>query len=87
MKHLGDIRNIKGNEIPKVDVITGGSPCQDLSVAGKREGLKGERSGLFLEQIRIITCTCHTFTRDSLVKIIGDGTSPARPHVRCSVSK
>lgn len=54
MKHLGDIRNIKGNEIPKVDVITGGSPCQDLSVAGKREGLKGERSGLFLEQIRII---------------------------------
>lgn len=54
MKHLGDITAIKGNEIPTVNVIIGGSPCQDLSVAGKREGLNGERSGLFMEQIRII---------------------------------
>lgn len=55
MIHLGDITNINGAEIPAVDVITGGSPCQDLSVAGKRAGLSGERSSLFMEQIRIIT--------------------------------
>ena len=54
MKHLGDITKINGAEIPVVDVITGGSPCQDLSVAGKRAGLDGERSGLFMEQIRIV---------------------------------
>lgn len=54
MKHLGDITKINGAKIEPVDVVTGGSPCQDLSVAGKREGLAGERSGLFMEQIRII---------------------------------
>lgn len=54
MKHFGDITKLNGAELPVVDVITGGSPCQDLSVAGKREGLDGERSGLFLEQIRIV---------------------------------
>ena len=54
MKHYGDITKISGYDIPIVDIITGGSPCQDLSVAGKRAGLAGERSGLFMEQIRII---------------------------------
>ena len=54
MKHLGDITKINGSEIEPVDVITAGSPCQDLSVAGKRAGLAGERSGLFMEQMRII---------------------------------
>lgn len=54
MKHLGDITKIDGSAITPVDVITFGSPCQDLSVAGKRVGLDGERSGLFLEAIRII---------------------------------
>lgn len=54
MKHLGDITKINGAEIEPVDCITAGSPCQDLSVAGKRAGLDGERSGLFMEQIRII---------------------------------
>lgn len=54
MKHLGDITKINGAEIEPVDVITGGSPCQDLSVAGKRAGLAGSRSGLFMEQIRIV---------------------------------
>ena len=54
MKHFGDITQINGANIPIVDVITGGSPCQDLSVAGKRAGLAGERSGLFMEQIRVI---------------------------------
>ena len=54
MKHYGDITKINGYDLPTVDVITGGSPCQDLSVAGKRAGLAGERSGLFMEQIRIV---------------------------------
>lgn len=54
MKHLGDITQIRGDAVPPVDVIIGGSPCQDLSVAGKRAGLAGERSGLYMEQIRII---------------------------------
>lgn len=54
MKHVGDITRIRGDEIPVVDCITGGSPCQDLSIAGKRAGLAGERSGLFIEQMRVI---------------------------------
>ncbi|TWH59562.1 DNA (cytosine-5)-methyltransferase 1 [Desulfitobacterium sp. LBE] len=54
MIHLGDIMQLKGWELPPVDAVCGGSPCQDLSVAGKRAGLQGQRSGLFMEQIRII---------------------------------
>ena len=54
MKHLGDITKLSGYNLPIVDVITGGSPCQDFSVAGKLSGLDGERSGLFMEQIRIV---------------------------------
>ena len=54
MRHVGDITKLVGAELPPVDIIAGGSPCQDLSVAGKRAGLAGERSGLFMEQIRIV---------------------------------
>ena len=54
MKHYGDILNLSGYNVPPVDCIIGGSPCQDLSVAGLRKGLSAERSGLFMEQIRII---------------------------------
>ena len=54
MKHYGDITKITGYDTPIVDVVIGGSPCQDLSIAGKRAGLAGERSGLYIEQIRII---------------------------------
>ena len=62
MIHLGDVTKIKGNEIPLVDIVTYGAPCQDLSVAGKRAGMKSElvgdedttRSGLFHDAIRII---------------------------------
>ena len=55
MIHVGDITKLNGAELPPVDIIAGGSPCQDLSVAStKRMGLSGERSGLFMEQIRIV---------------------------------
>ena len=54
MKHLGDITKIHGEKIEPVDCITFGSPCQDLSIAGRRAGLAGERSGLFVEAVRII---------------------------------
>lgn len=54
VKHLGDIAKISGAEIEPVDIIAFGSPCQDLSIAGKRAGLDGERSGLFMEAVRII---------------------------------
>lgn len=54
MKHLGDITRISGFEVPITDCVIGGSPCQGLSVAGQMGGLKDKRSGLFMEQIRII---------------------------------
>ncbi len=54
MEHVGDITKLDGATLPPVDIICGGSPCQDLSVAGKRAGLAGERSGLFMEQVRIV---------------------------------
>ena len=53
MQHVGDITKLNGAALPPVDIICGGSPCQDLSVAGARAGLAGKRSGLFLEQTRI----------------------------------
>lgn len=54
MIHVGDITKLDGAKLPPVDVICGGSPCQDLSVAGLRKGLAGERSGLFMDQVRIV---------------------------------
>ena len=54
MVHVGDITKLDGGKLPPVDVICGGSPCQDLSVAGQRRGLAGDRSGLFMEQVRIV---------------------------------
>ena len=54
LKHLGDISKINGGEIDPVDIITFGSPCTDMSVAGKRAGLEGEQSVLFYEAIRIV---------------------------------
>ena len=53
MRHYGNIANIKLSKEDIVDVVIGGSPCQGLSVAGKRAGLNDERSGLFMEQIRV----------------------------------
>jgi len=54
VKHYGDVSSLNGAELEPVDIITFGSPCQDMSIAGKRAGLDGERSGLFHEAIRII---------------------------------
>lgn len=54
MVHVGDITKLDGAELPPVDIICGGSPCQDLSVAGNRAGLSGARSGLFMEQVRLV---------------------------------
>ena len=51
---LGDITKIDGGKIPPVNIVTMGSPCQDLSIAGKREGLHGERSGLFIRAVELI---------------------------------
>lgn len=51
---LGDITKIDAKKIESVDIICAGSPCQDLSIAGKREGLKGERSGLFRKAVEIV---------------------------------
>lgn len=54
MAHKGDITKLNGRLLLPVDIICGGSPCQDLSVAGARAGLSGARSGLFMEQVRIV---------------------------------
>ena len=53
MVHVGDITKPNGAELPPVNIICGGNPCQDLSVAGARAGLAGARSGLFMEQVRL----------------------------------
>ena len=55
MKHFGDVHGLNGADLEPVDIITFGSPCQDLSIAGKRSGLGGSRSGLFYEAVRVIT--------------------------------
>lgn len=54
VKHYGDVSALSGTELPPVDIITFGSPCQDMSIAGKRAGLDGSRSNLFYEAIRIV---------------------------------
>ena len=55
VQHFGDVNILNGAELPPVDIITFGSPCQDMSIAGKRNGLDGSRSGLFYEAVRIIS--------------------------------
>ena len=55
VKHFGDVSTLKGSELEPVDIITFGSPCQDLSIAGKRAGIQeGQRSNLFFQAVRII---------------------------------
>jgi len=53
-KYVGSVTDVRGSELPKIDLITFGSPCQDFSLAGKREGMGGQRSSLILEAIRLI---------------------------------
>ena len=54
VKNYGDIQKINYGELPEFDILVGGSPCQDLSIAGKREGLSGSRSGLFFDYVRVL---------------------------------
>lgn len=54
IQHYGDVSKLNGANLPPVDIITFGSPCQNMSTAGKREGLNGEQSGLFYQAIRIV---------------------------------
>ena len=54
MKHYGDVSKMDGADVEPVDIITFGSPCQDMSIAGRREGLDGSRSSLFYEAVRIV---------------------------------
>ena len=53
-KYVGAVRDVRGADLPNIDLITFGSPCQDFSLAGRREGMEGERSVLILEAIRLI---------------------------------
>lgn len=68
VKHYGDVSEVDGSEVEPVDIITFGSPCQDMSVAGKRAGLHGSRSNLFYQAIRII--------REMRIKTQTPSTSP-----------
>lgn len=63
MIHLGDLTKLHGGEIPPVDIVTFGSPCQNLSTIGNREGLAGKKSNLFYESIRIIEEMRETINR------------------------
>ena len=54
VKHYGDVNKLNGADLPPVDIITGGFPCTDVSIAGKREGLYAQRTGLFFQLVRII---------------------------------
>lgn len=54
IKHIGSVVDVKGEDYKDIELLVGGSPCQDLSIAGKRKGLSGERSGLFYEYVRIL---------------------------------
>ena len=51
---LGDVLGVKGKDLPKIDLLIGGSPCQDLSFAGKGKGLEGDRSSLFYQYVRLL---------------------------------
>jgi DNA (cytosine-5)-methyltransferase 1 len=70
MRHLGDITKINGGEIEPVDIITFGSPCQDLSISGRRAGLDGERSGLFNQAVRVIKEMRGATNRTSPARIV-----------------
>lgn len=54
-EYVGSVVNLKGDELPRINLVTFGSPCQDFSLAGKRKGMSGDRSSLVLEAIRLIS--------------------------------
>ena len=72
MKHYGDVSKMDGADVEPVDIITFGSPCQDMSIAGRREGLDGSRSSLFYEAVRIVKkMRCATDGKTSKVYRLG----------------
>lgn len=83
MNHLGDVSKINGRTVPAVDCIAFGSPCQDLSVAGKRAGLEGERSGLFMEAVRIFKEMRSNERAEGLEDDRAD--EPVRHHLRYTI--
>lgn len=86
MKHYGDISKLDGRKIEPVDIITFGSPCQDMSVAGRRDGLDGSRSSLFYEAVRIIK-EMRCATNGRYPRYIVWETSPARsPRTKARIS-
>lgn len=80
MKHLGDITKLSGYDVPIVDCVIGGSPCQGLSNAGKRLGLNDERSGLYMERISELDTSCaasHRGRRNGFKAFQTDGRTSA----------
>ena len=87
MKHYGDVSRMDGGKIEPVDIITFGSPCQDMSIAGKRAGLAGSRSNLFYEAIRIVKeMRCKTKDTKFILLDLRSGRPPERSWQTISVS-
>lgn len=91
VKQLGDITKIDGAEIEPVDIISFGSPCQDLSVAGTRKGFDGERSVLFLEAVRIIKemryATANEFPRYAVWENVSELSAPTEEKISSRSSR
>ena len=84
-EYVGSVTDVRGAELPRIDLITFGSPCQDFSLAGKRKGLSGDRSSLVLEAIRLINeCRPSVFIWEN---VKGTFSSNARYIMRSSGSK
>ena len=87
MKHYGDVSKMDGADVEPVDIITFGSPCQDMSIAGRREGLDGSRSSLFYEAVRIVKeKRCATDGKHPRYIVWENGQPPGRSWQTISVS-
>ena len=76
MIHIGDVRDVQASDLPQIDLILAGSPCQDLSLAGKGAGLEGERSSLFYEFVRLLVDLKHIgFSTESKQAVLDKHTS------------
>jgi DNA (cytosine-5)-methyltransferase 1 len=82
VKHYGDISEMDGAAVEPVDIVTFGSPCQDMSVAGKRSGLDGSRSSLFYEAVRVIKEMRRTTNGKYPRYIVWENVPYAKMHIR-----